>query len=206
MTSGGVWPALLEVARARHGHHDTRQFFRRPRKSARAPETDNGHVARDRETGSCLSPEAGKRSDDMMMRYEINPLKGRRRAGLRRRLFLPLALVLPLTLVANSQAVAQKPTVLVVVDVRVVALGYRVTQLIGRSVTNPAGETVGKIDDFIIQRDKVLMTILSVGGFLGIGDRKIAIPYASLVVAPNRIVLPGATKQAVARLPQFQYR
>jgi sporulation protein YlmC with PRC-barrel domain len=137
----------------------------------------------------------------MMMGYETNPL-----AGLRRRLLLPLALALPFSLIANSQAAAQRPAVLVVVDVRVVALGYRVSQLIGRSVTNPAGETVGKIDDFIIQRDKVLMTIISVGGFLGIGDRKIAIPYASLVVAPNHIVLPGATKQAVARLPQFQYR
>jgi hypothetical protein len=109
-------------------------------------------------------------------------------------------------LAGSAPATAQKPVALAVVDVKVVALGYRVSELIGRPVTNPGRETIGRIDDFIISRDKVLMTIISVGGFLGIGDRKVAVPYSSLVVAPERIVLPGATKAAVGRLPEFKYR
>ena len=120
-----------------------------------------------------------------------------------RALALAIATAVPLGLVAGSATVAQRPVALASVDVKVVALGYRISEMIGRPVTNPAGEKIGTIDDFIVQRDKVLMTIISVGGFLGIGDRKIAIPYASLVVSPNRIILPGATKAAVGKLPPF---
>jgi sporulation protein YlmC with PRC-barrel domain len=120
---------------------------------------------------------------------------------------LVIAASLPACVVsASSPAFAQQPVALAIVDVKIVALGYRVTELIGRPVHNSAGQRIGRIDDFIIQRDKVLMTIVSVGGFLGIGGRKIAVPYAALVVAPNRIVLPGASKAAVARLPAFHYR
>jgi sporulation protein YlmC with PRC-barrel domain len=73
-------------------------------------------------------------------------------------------------------------------------------------VTTPEGETVGRIDDFIIGDDKVLMTIISVGGFLGIGDKKVAIPYSALNIAPDRIVLPGGSQAAIDRLPEFHYR
>jgi sporulation protein YlmC with PRC-barrel domain len=116
-----------------------------------------------------------------------------------------LAILLPVMMVGTGISLAQ-PVVLAVVDVRVVALGYRVSELLGRRVTTPEGETVGRIDDFIIGGDKVLMTIISVGGFLGIGDRKVAIPYSSLNVSPDRIVLPGGNREAINRLAEFRYR
>lgn len=98
-----------------------------------------------------------------------------------------------------------KPVALVVVNVQAVALGYRTSQLIGRSVTNEKGQEIGKIDDLIVGRDKVLFAIIGVGGFLGLGEHLIAVPYNSLQVSPQRIVLPGASKEAVGKLPQFRY-
>lgn len=129
-------------------------------------------------------------------------------AGLRRRaLLLAVAVALPAgALTFSTPAAAQKPVVLAVVDVKVVALGFRVSELIGKPVYNPQGEKIGNVDDFIIQRDKVLMTIINVGGFLGIGGRLIAIPYSSLQMTPKGMVLPGASKQAVNKLPSFHYR
>jgi sporulation protein YlmC with PRC-barrel domain len=129
-----------------------------------------------------------------------------RRRARRHWLSRGLAILLPVTMVGAGISLAQQPVVLAVVDVRVVALGYRVSEFLGRRVTTPEGETVGRIDDFIIGGDKVLMTIISVGGFLGIGDRKVAIPYSSLNVSPDRIVLPGGNREAINRLPEFRYR
>ena len=106
----------------------------------------------------------------------------------------------------TTPVAAQKPVVLAVVDVKLVALGFRISELIGKPVYNPQGQKIGNVDDFIIQRDKVLMTIISVGGFLGIGGRLIAIPYSSLQMTPKGMVLPGASKQAVGKLPAFHYR
>jgi sporulation protein YlmC with PRC-barrel domain len=117
-----------------------------------------------------------------------------------------LAVLLPAGIVGTGLSLAQEPVAMAVVDVRLVALGYRVSSFLGRRVTTPDGETVGRIDDFIIGDDKVLMTIISVGGFLGIGDKKVAIPYSALNIAPDRIVLPGGNQAAIDRLPEFHYR
>jgi sporulation protein YlmC with PRC-barrel domain len=124
-----------------------------------------------------------------------------------RALSLALAIAVPTTgIVAVAPVSAQHPVVLAVVDVKLVALGYRISELIGKPVYNPHGEKIGHVDDFVVQRDKVLMTIINVGGFLGIGGRLVAVPYSSMQMTPKGMVLPGATKQAVGKLPAFHYR
>jgi sporulation protein YlmC with PRC-barrel domain len=117
-----------------------------------------------------------------------------------------LAVLLPAGMAGTGLSLAQEPVAMAVVDVHLVALGYRVSSFLGRRVTTPEGEAVGRIDDFVIGGDKVLMTIISVGGFLGIGDKKVAIPYSALNIAPDRIVLPGGNQAAIDRLPEFHYR
>lgn len=59
----------------------------------------------------------------------------------------------------------------------------------------------------IIGKDRVLFGILQVGGFLGIGSHFVAVPYQSLQIdeAPTKIVLPGASKEALKNLPEFKY-
>jgi hypothetical protein len=103
---------------------------------------------------------------------------------------------------AYSQAVE-----LVAVDVTTLAKGYRTSKLTGSSVMNDQNEKIGTIDDFIIDRERVLFSVLQVGGFLGIGGRLVAVPYQSLLIddTGSKIVLPHATKDELKKLPEFKY-
>ena len=96
---------------------------------------------------------------------------------------------------------------LVVVDIHAVAEGYRASKLIGSTVVNDQNEKVGTIEDIIIGRDRVLFAVLQVGGFLHLGGHRVAVPYQSLVLdeSGSKIKLPGATQEALKKLPEFKY-
>ena len=92
------------------------------------------------------------------------------------------------------------------VDVIKVATGYRASKVIGASVVNEANDTVGKVDDIIIGEDgKTPFVVLSVGGFLGMGNKLVVLPYQQLKAMDNKLVMPGATKDALKDLPEFKY-
>jgi sporulation protein YlmC with PRC-barrel domain len=95
----------------------------------------------------------------------------------------------------------------VVVDIKVVARGYRASKLIGTNIQNDKKEKIGEIDDIVIGRDKVLFAILQVGGFLGLGGHLVAVPYNSLQIddTGRNIVLPGASKDALKKLPPYKH-
>jgi len=92
------------------------------------------------------------------------------------------------------------------VDVVKVATGFRASKVIGSPVVNEAGDSVGKVDDVIIGEDgKAPFVVLAVGGFLGIGDKLVVLPYEQLKTLDRKIVMPGATKDALKDLPTFKY-
>jgi hypothetical protein len=55
-------------------------------------------------------------------------------------------------------------------------------------VRSPAGETVGKVVDFMLdtERQSVVYAVLGVGGVLGVGAKMLAIPPASLAYDSDR--------------------
>ncbi|OCJ54133.1 hypothetical protein A6U92_22655 [Agrobacterium rubi] len=113
-----------------------------------------------------------------------------------------IAVLLPFPMPAVAQNV-----VVVNVDVKKVAKGYRATNLVGANVENSTGKTIGSIDDLIVDREKVLFAILQVGGFLGIGGFLVAVPYNSLQVNADgsKIVLAQGSKDELQKLPEFKY-
>ena len=126
------------------------------------------------------------------------------------RLLLAAAAVAAATALAAPAFVlaqgAQQTVQLTKVDVVKVATGYRASKVIGASVVNEANDTVGKVDDIIIGQDgKSPFVVLSVGGFLGMGNKLIVLPYEQLKTTGSKIVLPGATAEALKALPEFKY-
>jgi len=107
---------------------------------------------------------------------------------------------------AIPSAFSQKVVVLDV-DVKEVAKGYRASELTGADVENSMGEKIGSIDDLIVDRDKVLFAVLQVGGFLGIGGFLVAMPYNSLEINEDgsKIVLAQGSKEQLQKLPEFKY-
>lgn len=93
------------------------------------------------------------------------------------------------------------------VDVVRLARGYRVSKILGQTVYNDAGEKIGMIDDLIVRPDdRVMFGVVSVGGFLGIGDRLIAVPYQALTTSQDgKLILAGITKDDLKNAPAFRY-
>jgi sporulation protein YlmC with PRC-barrel domain len=79
-------------------------------------------------------------------------------------------------------------------------------QILGHDVYNDKNEKVGKVYDIIIAPDKaVSYGIIAAGGFLGLGKHDVAIPANQFKMQGGKIVLPGATKDAIKAMPAFQY-
>ena len=74
------------------------------------------------------------------------------------------------------------------VDAKDLGGGFRASKVIGSTVVNDQNETVGKIDDVIISGAgaKEPVAVLSVGGFLGMGSKLVAVPYHELKPNPDK--------------------
>ena len=104
-----------------------------------------------------------------------------------------------------AQGVPQT-VVLAKIDVQKLATGYRASKIIGSSVVNQTDDKIGTLDDLIVEPgDNAAVAILSVGGFLGVGEHLVAVPFSSLHMNKDKIVLPGATKEELKALPEFKY-
>ena len=99
----------------------------------------------------------------------------------------------------------QGAVALVVVDLADVRLGLQASWLLDhRPVFNDRDDEIGHIDDLVLEDDRVSYVIIGVGGFLGVGERKVALPYSNLQI-DDRIVLPNATREALKALPNLSY-
>jgi sporulation protein YlmC with PRC-barrel domain len=85
----------------------------------------------------------------------------------------------------------------------------RASDLIGLNVYNTNNESIGEIEDLIIDDgDNVRAIVLDVGGFLGIGERRVAVTPASIVVEKrggelDRAII-NATKESLQNAPEFK--
>jgi sporulation protein YlmC with PRC-barrel domain len=93
------------------------------------------------------------------------------------------------------------------VELRDVAAGWSAKkQILGKGVYNDTGDKVGEINDLIVTPTKaVSYAIVGVGGFLGMGEHEIAVPVGKLKQEQDKIVLHGATKDALKAAPKFEY-
>ena len=92
-------------------------------------------------------------------------------------------------------------------ELREVATGWSVKkQILGKDVYNETGEKIGEIEDIIVAPTRsVSYPIVGVGGFLGVGSHDVAVTVGKFKQQAGRVVLPGATKDALKAIPKFEY-
>ena len=117
------------------------------------------------------------------------------------------ALVLVSPAISHAQVAGSTPLGVTVTELQAVVKGWSVKRtVLGQAVYNDKDEKVGSVDDIIITPDKaVSYAIVGTGGFLGLAKHDVAIPVSQFKLVDKKLVLPGATKEALKAIPEFQY-
>jgi hypothetical protein len=81
----------------------------------------------------------------------------------------------------------------------------RADELDGKKVINDSGEEIGKVDSIVREKTtKRVAAVVSVGGFLGIGDHKVTIALQDMGLHGDRLMAPaGTTKEKVKSMPEY---
>lgn len=110
----------------------------------------------------------------------------------------PLAFVpaMAQTSTTTPQATAPSPT------------SMQVDRLVGKAVRNPEGDKIGDIEAvYVTPSGQIDTVIIGVGGFLGMGERDVAVKWSNLKVTDNGDKITAAmTKDSLKALPEYTYK
>lgn len=136
-----------------------------------------------------------------------------------RRIIASTAIAALLCSNAFAQETTTAPAVPVAADESILATGYTVadednlaSEITGKAVYSSSAadaEHIGDVTDFVVGPDgSIAAVIIGVGGFLGMGQKGVAVNYAELEWTTaedgtERFVLP-TTKEALEAAPEFQ--
>jgi len=83
---------------------------------------------------------------------------------------------------------------------------FRIDKIIGSAVINLEGERIGSIDDLVIDIDTgdIMYAVLEYGGFMGLGEKLLAVPWQSLTTVPAEgIFIIDQSKAKLKKAPGF---
>lgn len=88
---------------------------------------------------------------------------------------------------------------------------HRASNLVGATIKNAANESVGEVQDLILDHSgRVAYVVVSHGGFIGIGEKLTAVPWDALhfgreegILGPYKSVTLPVTKEQMQNAPTF---
>jgi sporulation protein YlmC with PRC-barrel domain len=87
--------------------------------------------------------------------------------------------------------------------------GTTVTNFYKQSVYDPSDNKIGDIDDALIDKEgRVTAIIIGVGGFLGMGEKDVAVPFSSVRASEKNnkwYLVLNTNKEALKTAPGFTY-
>jgi sporulation protein YlmC with PRC-barrel domain len=80
------------------------------------------------------------------------------------------------------------------------------TNLVGKTVVDSQGKTLGKIDSVLVDAaGKVKFVVVGVGGFLGIGEKDVALRWDQLEVQSGDRLVANLTKEQLTTMPGYRF-
>jgi sporulation protein YlmC with PRC-barrel domain len=71
---------------------------------------------------------------------------------------------------------------------------WRASKLVGLSVYNEKNESVGSINDMLTDKNgKIVAVVIGVGGFLGVGEHLVAVPFDKVKFSTEPVAYTGAS-------------
>jgi len=108
-------------------------------------------------------------------------------------------------LIASGVAQAQATRWIEVEDGAMIVPAFNLTvdELDGISLYDRTGERVGELDDVLIGEDgKSMAASLDIGGFLGLGERDVVVPFDSLTLGEEGLITT-MDKEGLESLPEY---
>jgi sporulation protein YlmC with PRC-barrel domain len=83
----------------------------------------------------------------------------------------------------------------------------RASKLIGKSVWGPDGKDIGDVAELILDKDgRIERVVVSVGGFLGLGDKQVALPLDEVKWGAEERLTLDMTREQLEAYPRFLFR
>ena len=119
--------------------------------------------------------------------------------------FASIALLAPIT--SHAQVAGSTTLGLSIAELQEVADGWSAKRsILGQSVYNDKNERVGSIDDIIVSPEKsVSYAIVNASNFIGLPKHDVAVPVNQFKLVDKKLVLAGATRDALKASPPFEY-
>ena len=75
----------------------------------------------------------------------------------------------------------------------------------GRDVVSSKGEAIGSVEKLVVSKsDNKLHAVVSVGGFLGIGDKDVAVPYEKLQIGTENVtIMTQEAETDLRNMPEY---
>jgi putative membrane protein len=79
-----------------------------------------------------------------------------------------------------------------------------VDQVLGSRVFNAEGQEVGAIEDLVLDQNQIAYAVVSVGGLLGLGEKRVAVPLDDLQLGEGETYLmSSATQDQLEQMPEY---
>ena len=121
-----------------------------------------------------------------------------------------LAMLLSITVAHAQQPTStgapQTATPIAGLDHAALVASARASKLIGSKVYQ-GDTTVGQIEDVLVDLDRstLVAVVLSVGGFLGVGDKLVAVPVNQIKGGTEAKFATDLTREQMANAPPFDF-